>query len=157
MIKQIRIPKERLKIIKKVKMDIERLGNVKIDINGEILLSGNSINVFNTGNVITAIGRGFSFGDASKLFGDYILYVLPISKNKKTLYRVKARIIGTSGKIKKRIESLTDTKISVYGKTVSIIGKGEKLEEARTAIEKIISGKSHSTVFKFLENLDREI
>ncbi|MEM7826955.1 MAG: KH domain-containing protein [Candidatus Aenigmatarchaeota archaeon] len=151
MIKKIRIPKERLKILKEVKDVIESEGNVKLEINSEVSIVGDSLSIFNTQNVIIAIGRGFGFDDASKLFKDCTLYVIPISKNKRTLYRIKARIIGKNGKIKKRIEMMTGVKISVYGKTVSIIGKGDELEVARNALERIIAGESHASVFRFLK------
>jgi len=157
-VKKLRIPKKRVETIKKIKNKIENNGCVKIEIDDDITITGESLNVFNTVNVITAIGRGFSPSDAFKLFeDDNTLYILPISKNKNTLNRIRARIIGTRGKVKTKIEQLTNTKISVFGKTVSIIGSGCELETARVAIEKIIEGKSHPTVFKFLENSVREM
>lgn len=149
--KVLRIPKKRVKVILKFKNDIEKKANVKIDINNEIMIVGDSFDVYIASNVIKAIGRGFSYEDAAKLFKDYTLYVIPISKNRNTLQRIRARLIGTKGKVRKRIEEMTNTKISIYGKTVSIIGKGYDLDLARNVIEKIIKGYGHAHVFRFLQ------
>lgn len=153
---KIRVPKDRIKIIEKVKKDIEREANVKIDINSEILITGDGFNTYVTSNVIKAIGRGFNYEDAKKLFKDYTLYVIPISKNRNTLQRIRARLIGTRGKVRKKIEEMTNTKICIYGKTVSIIGKGDNLDLARNSIEKIIAGYSHAYVFRFLQSCIRK-
>ncbi|MEM5826278.1 MAG: KH domain-containing protein, partial [Candidatus Aenigmatarchaeota archaeon] len=93
---------------------------------------------------------------AKKLFKDYTLYVIPISKNRNTLQRIRARLIGTKGKVRKKIEEMTNTKICIYGKTVSIIGKGDNLNLARSIIEKIIEGYSHSYVFRLLQLCKRK-
>jgi len=148
----IKIPKERTETLKKFLKEIEEKGKVKIEINdNEVILIGNSIDVYITKNVIIAIGRGFGFKEAVKLFKDYAIYVIPISKNKNTLERIKGRIIGRNGKVKKMIEDLTNTKISIYGKTASLIGKGEGLSNAKFALESLIAGKSHSYVINFLK------
>lgn len=150
-VKNIRIPKKRAEIVRSFREQIEKTGKVRIEIGEEISIRGDSFRVFNASTVITAIGRGFSFEDACSLFDDYQLYVLPISKDKKTLLRIRARLIGRNGTVRKKIEELTRTRISIYGKTVSIIGKDENLETARVAVEKIMEGKPHVVVFKFLE------
>lgn len=147
----VRIPKERIEIVRKFKKEIEKEGNVKIEINSEILILGEGLDTFVASNVIKAIGRGFDYENAKKLFKDYTLYVIPISKNKNTLQRIRARLIGTKGKVRKKIEEMTNTKICIYGKTVSVIGKGDNLNLARDVIEKIIKGYSHSYVFRFLQ------
>jgi len=147
----VKIPKERIEVLRKFSKEIERIGKVKLEINSEVVLSGDSMNVYLAKNVVIAIGRGFDFKEASKLFKDYILYVIPISKNKNTLVRIRGRIIGRKGKIKKIIEELTNTKISIYGKTVSVIGKGEGLNDAVFVLNMLISGKSHSYIINFLK------
>lgn len=158
MIKKIRVPKTRLKILLKAKDKIEQLGNVKVEINGEVTISGDdSLKVYNVEKVVTAIARGFSPKDALNLFDEeYILYVIPIAKKKNTLIRMRSRLIGTHGTIKRRIEEITGTKISIYGKTVSIIGRGDGVEYARQAIEMILEGRKFATVFAFLGKVSRE-
>ncbi|RLG35306.1 RNA-processing protein, partial [Methanosarcinales archaeon] len=75
----------------------------------------------------------------------------------KTLKRIKGRIIGQKGKTRRVIETLTGVKISVYGKTVSLIGYPEQIKVAREAIEMLIKGTPHSTVYTFLERKRRAL
>lgn len=152
----LKIPKKRVGCLIKHKEDIEKSGKVKLKIGEEIIVCGEPIHVFETCSVIKAIGRGFSFEEASEIFGGASLYVIEIAKERKTLLRIRSRLIGTRGKVKKKIEEATGTKISVFGKTVSIIGTYDGLETARSAVEKIIEGKSHAAVFKFLEAKNKD-
>jgi ribosomal RNA assembly protein len=55
-----------------------------------------------------------------------------------------------------QIEDMTGTAISVYGKTVAIIGGVERVKTARTAVEMLLSGVPHETVFSFLDRKKRE-
>ena len=60
-------------------------------------------------------------------------------RHKTHLERVRARIIGSQGKTRAFIEEITETNISVYGKTVGIIGRAEYVTLARKAAFKRIS------------------
>ena len=70
---------------------------------------------------------------------------------------MKGRIIGAEGKSRRTIEELTETNVSVYGKTVSIIGLAEGVDMARRAIETLLSGSPHANVYKWLEKKRREL
>ncbi len=70
---------------------------------------------------------------------------------------MKGRIIGKEGKMRKFIEDVLNVNISVYGKTVAIIGDAESVAVAREAIEMLVEGAQHSTVQRFLERKRREI
>ncbi|MEM1856188.1 MAG: hypothetical protein QXG70_04375, partial [Candidatus Methanomethylicaceae archaeon] len=61
------------------------------------------------------------------------------------------------GKTRKMIEELTDTYISIYGHTVSIIGGYEEVRVAREAIEMLIRGMQHGTVYRFLDRKHSEL
>jgi ribosomal RNA assembly protein len=61
------------------------------------------------------------------------------------------------GKTRKIIEELTDANICVYGHTVSIIGNIEQAQAAREAIQMLINGSQHSTVYRFLHRKRREL
>ena len=78
-------------------------------------------------------------------------------KTKDHLFRVKSRIIGTRGKTRAIIEDLTNTSISVFGKTVAIIGQVENLALARRAVESLASGSQHSAVYHWLEKQRRNV
>ena len=65
--------------------------------------------------------------------------------------RIRARIIGRQGKIRKLIEQLTDTQISIYNSTVVLVGEESGLFAARQAIEMLAGGSEHGSVIGFLE------
>jgi len=102
-------------------------------------------------NIVKAIARGFSPQKAFLLLNENnALEIIEIPGNEKNVIRIKSRIIGSEGKTRKRLEELTDCLISVYGKTVSIIGGFEKISFAKKAVKMFISGASHKTVYRFL-------
>ena len=70
---------------------------------------------------------------------------------------MKSRLIGTDGKTRKTVELLSNTKIVIYGKTISIIGDYINVGVARKAIELLLIGKTHATVYKWLEGQKRAL
>jgi ribosomal RNA assembly protein len=160
---ELRIPKERVAILigKKgeTKKELEDLTKTKIIIDskeGDIFLSGNdALSVFDVVEVIKAIGRGFNPDIAFLVLKhDYIFEFIntnDFAKTKNDSIRLKGRVIGSEGKSRNTIEELTETNISVYGKTIGIIGLQENVASARKAIESLLSGSPHSNVFRFLE------
>jgi len=164
---EIKIPKERVAVLigKKgeIKKQLEQSTKTKIDVDskeGEITLTGkDAIKLYTAREVIRAIARGFNPETAQQLIKqDYGLEIIIIpSRNKSELERLKGRIIGQEGKSRRTIESLTTTWISVYGKTVSILGPFAGLELARKAIQMLINGSMHSAVFRMLEKRRKEL
>ena len=166
---ELRIPKERVAILigKKgeTKKELEDLTKTKIIIDskeGDIFLSGNdALSVFDVVEVIKAIGRGFNPDIAFLVLKqDYIFEFIntnDFAKTKNDSIRLKGRVIGSEGKSRNTIEELTETNISVYGKTIGIIGLQENVASARKAIESLLSGSPHSNVFRFLEKNRRVI
>ena len=55
------------------------------------------------------------------------------------------------------IEEVTETKITIYGRTVSIIGMNPGLDYARRAVEMLITGAPHSAVYTRLERMRRDM
>ena len=107
-------------------------------------------------DVIKAIGRGMNPNKAISLLNDDMLFELIelksfVGKKANRQRRIRSRIIGSEGKIRKRIESLTDCEITVYGGTVVIIGDDIGLPMAGDAIRKILNGAEHGPVLKRLE------
>jgi len=159
MFKEVKIPEDRVRVLigknHDVIKEIEKLG-VKLRVNkNNVLISGDDgINVMTTENIVKAIGRGFS-PDKALLLKDEKMCLVIIDLNEyltdKGLKRQKARIIGEKGKVREKLEELTETFISVYGKTVSVIGDYKKVSIAKKSIEKLISGASHRSVYDFLE------
>ncbi|ACB08196.1 KH type 1 domain protein [Candidatus Korarchaeum cryptofilum OPF8] len=107
-------------------------------------------------SVVRAIGRGFNPEVAMKLLeDDYVLEVMDIRRfvgeTKNALTRMRGRIIGEKGRAKTYIEERTNTKISVYGHTVSIIGRSYDVIAAREAIISLLEGSMHSTAYRLME------
>ncbi len=107
---------------------------------------------------IKAIAYGFSPDRAERVLGeDQVLIVIDLKQhigpNPSHLTRIKGRIIGEKGKARKNIEEMTGTYISVYGDHVAIIGDYESANAAREAIELLIQGRQHSTVYKYLDRV----
>jgi ribosomal RNA assembly protein len=160
MIDLITIPEERLKILrinKKWLEQFKKLSDVKIVVKDEIAIEGEDpISVMRAKEVIRAFGRGFDFDTALNLLDEeYVLVTIEVTefsgKSRKRQVVLKGRVIGTKGKMKKMIEKYTDVKIAVYGKTISIIGRWNDVAVAREAIEMLLNGAEHSTVYRFLE------
>ena len=90
---------------------------------------------FKAMEIVSAIGRGFSPENAMTLLEDEnILHVIDLrefaGKSNANVERIKGRIIGNAGRARINMENLTSTHISVYGRTVSIIGNSNKLKLA---------------------------
>ncbi|MBI2542813.1 MAG: RNA-processing protein [Candidatus Aenigmarchaeota archaeon] len=160
MIEHISIPEERIALLRKTKgwkEDIKKFLDVNVEIGEDIAVSGDVLQVIRVKEIFRAFGRGFTFKDSLDLLDDeYVLYVITISefagKSKNRQTTLKGRIIGEGGKTKTMIEKYTNVKIAVYGKTVSMIGKAEGIIIAKEAIEMLLYGGKHATVYRFLED-----
>lgn len=125
---------------------------------GEVTVRSTSTEAdpFRASNVVEAIARGFSPQRALKLLDpDLSLEIIDIrdfaGKSDNNLERIKGRIIGLHGKSRRVIEELTKCDVSVYGKTVAIIGEPTEVRLAKDAIEKLASGSQHKSVFNMLQ------
>ena len=158
---EILIPKSRVAVLigKKgtVKRDIEKRGNAKLKISKDGLVqikADDALELWVTRDVVEAIGRGFNPSLAKEIFKDSIGFeLIKIEDYVKPsgLERVRGVIIGTGGKMKRAIESAIGGYVSVQGKTVAIIAHEEKLSKAHRAIEMLLTGSKHSSVYRFLE------
>lgn len=167
---ELKVPKNRVAVIigkeGSVKKDIEEATNTKLNIDskeGDIFVSGeDALGLYTAREIIKAIGRGFN-PDISKLLlkPDYIFEVVDlrefVGKSRDALLRLKGRVIGKEGKSRKIIEELAECNISVFGKTISIIGLPESAAIARQAVESLLRGSTHANVYKFLEKRRREM
>lgn len=111
---------------------------------------------------VKAIDAGFSPDKAERVLEeDQILVIIDLKEivgnSPNHLQRVKGRIIGEEGRVKTNIEQATDTYISIYDDIVAIIGDYDNAYLAREAIEMIIMGREHSTVYKYLDKRVREL
>jgi ribosomal RNA assembly protein len=112
--------------------------------------------------VVQAIIRGFSPERAFVLLDDedLLLDVIDLSgltESPRQLDRLRGRIIGKEGRSREQIEHMTECEISVFGKTVAIIGLPEQIKIARSAVDMLLQGLPHEMVFAFLERKRREL
>jgi ribosomal RNA assembly protein len=171
----IKIPKERVGVLigpeGTTKKNIEQKLSVELQIDSEagdvtIMMAKEATDpsmLFKAKDVITALGRGFSPEHAFRLIRDEeaMLDIIDLrtvfGKSEADIKRVKGRIIGMNGKTRRIIEELTDTNVAVFGHTVAIIGTVEQVQAAREAIEMLVKGSMHSTVYRFLHRKRREL
>lgn len=164
MIEDIKIPKRRIAVLigekGSTKRKIERATLTRINVNseeGDVNIEGkDSLKVYITKKIIRAIGRGFNPDIALSLLDEKNIFEMidiheVSGKSRNQEIRVKSRVIGTKGRARTRLEDLTNTHISVYGKTVGIIGKVEDVELARRALDKLIKGSPHQKVYKWID------
>jgi len=167
---ELKIPQDRIAVLigKKgeVKKEIEEStkSNIKVDSKeGDVYITGeDGLGLFNAKEVIKSIGRGFNPDIALLLLKpDYVLEIIELKdyagKSKDTMERLRGRVIGRAGKSRQLIEELTECYVSVYGKTISIVGTPESASTAKKAVESLLSGSNHATVYKFLEKKRRNL
>lgn len=165
---ELKIPKDRVAVLigtgGDVKRQIEEATKTHLDIKsdeGDVFIKGeDSIMLYSAREIIKAIGRGFNPEIAMLLLKqEYALEMINLREmiDEQHMMRLKGRVIGADGKARKNIEFLTETYISIYGKTIGIIGESANVSVARKAIETLLSGSNHATVYKWLEKNRRDL
>ncbi len=169
----VRVPAERLGVIVgrngRVRKRVQKLTNVKIEVNPEGIVTITSpektedpVLAWKARDMIRAMARGFSPNRALSLIDEDTRLVVislrdAVGTSPNQLKRVAGRIIGENGRTRRAIEEITETKISVYGRTVSVIGADPGLEFSSRAIDMLIGGAPHGTVYRYLEKMRREM
>ncbi|MDR0438841.1 MAG: KH domain-containing protein [Methanocalculaceae archaeon] len=170
MTQEVKIPNDRIGATigkhGETRKNLEKLLEVTLEVDSHdgLVTITNEKNAFaeiRAMEIIKAIGRGFSPERAKKLLedDDMILDLIDISDDTDTpqkLSRIRGRIIGRDGKAREQIENMTGTYISVYGKTIGVIGMPDQVNDAHTAILILIGGSDHNTVFNFLDRRKKD-
>jgi ribosomal RNA assembly protein len=163
----VRIPDDRLGVLVgtggSTKHELERRTGATVDIDAEddaVRITSpddaDPTGALKARDVALAIGRGFSPARAFRLLTDDVyLSVLDIKqvsgkREKAALRRIRARVIGVRGRARERIEELSGCAVSVYGSTVALIGREGELERAQRAVQLLLRGSEHNTVFRLL-------
>ena|SRR3989338_2805666 len=166
---ELKIPMERVAVLVgkdgETKREIEEATGSSLEISkeGDVIITGeDGLKLYTTKEIVHAVGRGFNPKVALGLLKtDYAFEIIDMSditgKNKNTMQRLKGRVIGKGGKSREEIERLTDTHVTVYGKTVGIIGEAQQVQLARQAVAMLLEGAMHKTVYHFLEKKKKEI
>ena len=169
----LKIPLERVGVLighnGEVKKELEVKSGIKITVDsreGEVVLdeheSSDPLMIIKLENIVRAIGRGFSPENAFLLFdddSDFFIFNLYdyVGKKPNHIRRLKSRIIGKEGKTKHVLEELTDSKISVYGHTISIISDMMRMNILKKSIDMLLTGSKHATVYRFVEAQMKEL
>ena len=169
--RSIRIPADRIGALigraGRTKKAIEKACVVCITVDshsGEVTVESSNSDIltaqpFKAVEMVTAIGRGFSEKNALLLVDDafrlHILDLREFAKSEASLERIRGRIIGENGRARRNIEQLSHSRISVYGKTVSIISEEHRLRAVISAVNSILDGGMHAAAYGRLEAANR--
>jgi len=168
------VDKERLGVIignkGRVKKQLEEALGVQIEVDsktGYVRITPEPDNMdplklLKARDVIRGIAHGFSPERALRLLKeDAFLEVIDLkevtSGRRGDIIRIAGRIIGEEGKARRMIEELTGAYVSVYKHYVAIIGDYDQVRIARNAIEMLIQGRQHRTVYRYLLRERREM
>ena len=166
--RSIRIPQDRVGTLigtkGETKKMLQRISGIKIEVDteGEVLIyddaeTADPLMALKIIDVIKAIGRGFAPDRATRLFDDdEYLEVVDLKEfvggRNNQLSRIRGRIIGKDGKTRQIIEDLTGVYVTIYGNTVALIGNSVSLPVAKHAVELLLNGSEHATVYHYLES-----
>jgi ribosomal RNA assembly protein len=140
----------------------ERLA-CRIEVRGgnEVVISGEAYDEYNAKNVLQAFGRGFDINKAYKLLSeDYFFESVDLKvmfKNEDRVRRIKARIIGSEGRAKSYMQTVSGADMVVYGDTVSMIGTIDELRILRSALNVLLDGGTHKKAYTIMEKLRKRI
>ena len=169
----VRVPKDRIAVLigkgGATRKGLEKAANVSLLIDstsGDVSITWDPENtdpvkMMKFPELIKAIGRGMSPKKAIKLMEDECYFQLYdmrewVGKQHLQQKRMRGRLIGSEGKIRRFIEQNTGCEMAVYGSTVVLIGDEEGLPLASNAVERILRGSEHGTVIKALERERRD-
>ena len=166
--RSIRIPQDRVGTLigtkGETKKMLQRISGIRIDVDteGEVMIhddeeTADPLMALKIIDVIKAIGRGFAPDRATRLFDDdEYLEVVDLKEfvggRNNQLSRIRGRIIGKDGKTRQIIEDLTGVYVTIYGNTVALIGNSVSLPVAKHAVELLLNGSEHATVYHYLES-----
>lgn len=146
---------EKIPRIIKNKRRLEKILNIKININGkDVIIDGSAEDEYDATKVIDALNFGFGFSAAISIKEEGKLFEIINIKdytNKSNLERIRGRIIGKGGKALKTLSDLTNCDLELKNNEVGIIGDAQHIQGAINAIIEIIQGAKHGNVYTGLE------
>ncbi|WP_136688988.1 KH domain-containing protein [Halorhabdus amylolytica] len=167
----VKIPQDRIGVVigegGETMREIEERAEVRLDIDSEtgqvaVESVGDPVTALKGPDIVKAIGRGFAPEDAFRLLEDDMIMfdVIDIdaaARNPNDLKRIKGRLIGENGRTRELMEELTGAAVVIYGSTLSIIGGPEQVDAVREAVEMLLDGAPHGSVYSFLERRHNEM
>ena len=166
----VKIPQDRIGVLigegGETLRRIEELAEVRLNVdseNGSVSVDavGDPVQALKGPDIVRAIGRGFTPDEALRLLDtDMMMFdmidIEAHSRNKNDLQRLKGRLIGEGGRTRELLEELTGASVVIYGSTISTIGDPEQVETVRRAVEMLLEGAPHGTVYSYLEEQKRK-
>ncbi len=150
--------KKRVEALTKTKINVDSVyGDVSIDDR-----DSDGFMAMKAMDFVQAVGDGFSPERAWRIFKEDVYFEEIdikefVGKRENRIRVVKGRIIGKNGKTRKIIEEMSGAEISIYGNTIAIIGEYYQLETAKKAIEMLLQGSKHATIYGYLEKRRRDM
>lgn len=146
---------EAIALILKNKKKLERVLNIKIEINGkDISIEGKPEDEFIAEKIIDALGFGFPVPVALLIKEeDFLFEIINIKEytKRKDFETIRARIIGRGGQTLRTLNDLTECFFEIKDNRVGIIGEAEKIKNAQEAIIWIVQGSKQANVYGYLE------
>lgn len=143
--------KKMLQNVSGLELEVSKDGVVVID----KACTGDPLMELKLADVVKAIGRGFNPEKALRLLeDDEYLEIMDLKEyvSDEQMKRVRGRLIGKEGKTRKIIEDLTLCDMIIYGNTVGLIGNSISLPVAKHAVDMLVNGSEHSSVYGYLES-----
>ena len=167
----VKIPKSRIAVLigkhGEVKKRVEEISGVKMNIDskeGDVTIDdthGDPLMALKVRDFVMAVAQGFSPARAWRIFNEDVYFEIVdikefTGKRENRIRVLRGRIIGKNGKTRRIIEEMSGASISVYGYSVGIIGTYTQVETAKKAVEMLLRGSKHATIYHFLEKKRRE-
>ncbi|QGA80849.1 KH domain-containing protein [Candidatus Nanohalobium constans] len=158
--KKVKIPEKRVGVLigegGETKEEFEDLTDTELTITDNLArIEGDVLDEMDGQKIVKAIGRGFNPEKAFSIIEkDYTFNHIDINRFADTendKERLKGRVIGRDGETRKHIEKMTETYISVFGKTIGFIGHPQNIQVARETVKQLLNGSSHSSAYNYLE------
>ncbi|KZN25313.1 MULTISPECIES: KH domain-containing protein [unclassified Haladaptatus] len=169
--KHVTIPQDRIGVLigqgGETMREIESRAEVRLDIDSDdgsvrVEQTGDPLQGLKAPDIVKAIGRGFSPEEALALLDDDLMLfdlvdIEAAARNKNDLQRQKGRLIGENGRTRQLLEELSGANVVIYGTTLGIIGQPQQVEVVRSAVEMLLDGAPHGSVYSFLERKRNEM
>ncbi len=164
--KEVRIPEDRVAVLigekGETKEEFEEVTNCELTIEDNLArIEGDTLDEMDAQNAVKAVGRGFNPDKALNVVEkDKILHLIDINNYADTdnsRERLKGRVIGRNGETRRHLEKEGNVEISVYGKTIGIIGVAQNIEIVNEVINQLLNGRSHSSAYNYLEKNQAKI
>lgn len=164
--REVRIPEDRVAVLigegGETKERIEERVECDLEVQDNLVrIDGEPIDEMDAANIVKAVGRGFNPDKALRVAEiDKMLHIIDISdyaSTENSRDRLKGRVIGRDGETRRHLEKDGNVDITIYGKTIGIIGYAQNIEIVSEVIKQLLNGRSHSSAYNYLEQNQAKI